>query len=569
MKTVSVSVSACLLKPVVLAALLSARYAHAEGPGLPVTVPDAGAFLQQIHPSLPPAAPAGAPAIHLEAPANTSAPASTPLRVDHLRVEGNTAIDTPTLHALVADREGRALTLAELDDAAQRITEYYHAHGYPLARAIIPAQTIADGTVRIQVIEGRYDRIRLRNRSKVTDALLEATVAPLRGGDLIVGPALDRALLLLADVPGVAVSATLKPGGTVGTSDIDIDADVNPTTLATLVADNYGNRYVGRARVSGGIDVVNPLRHGDVLSLNVVSTGDRMDYGRLSYDTLLNGMGTRLGGAYSVLYYKLGDTARALDAHGTAHVVSAWIKQPLVRRTQFNVYAQLEYDEKWLDDHIDASAIKTDRHLGNGVFSVNGDARDGVGAGGISLWSLAWTFGRARFDDDAAQAADTATARTGGAFSKFNVNVSRLQGVAARDAVYVNLASQWSDANLDSAEKLTVGGPYSVRAYDIGAISGDAGYTGTVEWRHDLGSRFGGQWQALAFYDAAYVRINRFRWTGGDNRALLSGAGIGVNWTGPHLWRAGVSLAARVGRPSAAVGDPASMRGWVSVGKGF
>jgi len=38
---------------------------------------------------------------------------------------------------------------------AARITDFYHSHGYPLARAMIAAQAIRAGVVEIEIIEAR------------------------------------------------------------------------------------------------------------------------------------------------------------------------------------------------------------------------------------------------------------------------------------------------------------------------------------------------------------------------------------------------------------------------------
>ncbi|MGC5209566.1 hypothetical protein, partial [Escherichia coli] len=76
-----------------------------------------------------------------------------------------------------------------------------------------------------------------------------------------------------------------------------------------------------------------------------------------------------------------------------------------MRSRQANVYAQVQVDGKRLRDHVDASALCTDRHLLNWVMSINGDIRDSLLAGGISIWSLGWTSGRLFFDDTAAAAA--------------------------------------------------------------------------------------------------------------------------------------------------------------------
>ncbi len=554
-----------LLHPIAAALVLAglAPLASAQTP------PDAGTILQQLQPALPAPPATSAPSLKLEPRAESALPQSAPFEVKRLQITGNTVFATESLHELVAGEEGKSLTLAQVNTLAERITRYYHQQGYPLARAIIPAQTIRDGVVVIQVVEARYGQVRLNNQSVVRDSLLQATLDGLQSGAVIEDDALNRSLLLLSDVPGVAVAATLQPGASVGSSDVTVNTTTNPTTLGTVALDNYGNRYIDRVRVSGNLNVVNPLRHGDLLSATVLSTGSGMNYGRLSYDILVNGQGTHVGTAYSYLRYKLGSELSALGANGTASVVSLWGRHPLLRSREANVYAQLQLDGKRLHDHVDASALRTDRHLLNWVMSLNGDIRDNLLAGGISIWSLGWTSGRVFFDDAAAASADAAAGQTRGGFAKWNANFSRLQGISPRDAVYLNLAAQWSDSNLDSAEKMTAGGPYTVRAYDIGAMSGDIGYVGTIEWRHELGNAWSGQWQAIAFLDSAYVKVNQRQWTSGENSGSLSGAGVGMNWSGPDQWRASVSVATRVGaRPSIVASQP-SVRGWVTLSKAF
>lgn len=555
-----------LMKPLYAALLLVPLDAYAADPQ---ATPNAGSILQQLQPTLPAAAKPNAPTIEVKPKSDAGLPPSQPIQVKALRISGNTAFSTPTLHALLADQEGKSLTLSQLDELAGRITAYYQSRGFPMSRAIIPVQSITDGVILIQVVEAHYGKVRLNNRSEVGDALLQASLLPLSGGQLIADADLDRALLLLSDVPGVGVNAVLKPGSAVGTADMDVEARYVSAPLANISLDNYGSRYIGRTRLSGNFNIVNPFHHGDILSANLVSTGEGMNYGRLGYDTLLNGQGARIGGAYSALHYKLGSTARALDANGTAKVASLWAKQPLIRSKQFNMYAQLQYDAKNLLDHIDVGSLRTDRHLNNWIASVNGDLRDNLLGGGMSIASLGWTSGRVGFDNVPAAAADAASARTGGGFSKWNANIARLQGLTPRDSLYLNFSGQWADGNLDSAEKMTAGGPYTVRAYDIGALSGDTGYLGTVEVRHDLTGMAFGKWQVLAFMDSAYVKLNRHPWTRAENSATLSGAGVGLNWAGPDQWRASVSVATRLGAAPSMLARPSSVRAWLVAGKAF
>lgn len=555
-----------MLKPLVAALALASLQAQAQ---VQQGVPNSGTILQQVQPALPPAPPSKAPTLQVAPQAQGGLPASAPFQVDAIRIVGNTAFSTETLHALIAEAEGKSVTLPQLEALAARITAHYQRNGFPLSRAVIPAQTIAGASVTIQVLEARYGAVRVNNSSQVGNPLLDATAAGLQGGQGIGERGLDRTLLLLSDIPGVGVNAILKPGTDVGTSDLDIVTSHNPAAFANLALDNAGNRYIGRARLSGSVNLFNPLHRGDILNATVVSTGERMNYGRLSYDTLINGAGTRAGAAYSAVRYKLGDQVRALDANGTADVASAWVKHPLIRARQANLYVQLQYDDKQLRDRVDLTGVRTDRDLANWVLSLNGDMRDGLLGGGVSSWSLSWTAGDVDFEDAAARAADARSARTEGSYAKWNANFSRIQALGQRNVLSLNLAGQWSDGNLDSAEKLSIGGPYMVRAYDVGALSGDTGYFASIELRHDLGLFAAGRWQATAFVESARTRINRDAWIRGENRATLSGAGGGLAWDGPDQWRASLSLATPIGGESPLVASQASARAWLVANKAF
>ena len=534
----------------------------------PVTL-DAGSILQQVQPLTAPRPSSGETGLTIEQADGSKLPPSAPFLVQRIQITNNTLFDTPTLLALVADAQGKTLTLTQLGQLASRISNFYQSQGYPLARAIIPTQTIAAGVVRIEVIEARYGQISLDNSSRVNDGLLQATLATLQSGQAIGQTELDHALLLLSDIAGLEVSASLKPGEAVGTSDLLVNTTPGPTISGNGVLDSYGNSYTGRARIGGTVNINNPLHHGDVLSVSVLSAGKGLNYGQLAYEALLNGQGTRLGGAYSTLYYTLGEPVAALNAHGSAQSSSLWAKHPLLRSRDVNLYGKIQYDGLQLRDHIDASSIQTDRRLKNWTLSLSGDVRDTWLAGGINTWSLGWTAGRVGFDGAAAALADAATAKTQGSFSKWNANFARLQGLSSVDTLYLLFSGQRASTNLDSSQKMIVGGPYTVRAYDTGAVSGDSGYFVSAEYRRALGQAWAGQWTAVAFIDSARVTVNQNTWAGGENSATLSGAGVGLSWSGPDQWSAKTYIATPLGVTPALVRRTNSTRGGVEISRRF
>jgi hemolysin activation/secretion protein len=428
---------------------------------------------------------------------------------------------------------------------------------------------IQSGIVRLLVIEARYGKVGIDNQTRVNDLLLQATAAPLKGGQPVEQALLDRSLLLMSDIPGVVVQATLRPGDGIGSSDLSIQVAPGQAVSGSLVLDDYGNSYTGRGRLGGTVYFNNPLRRGDVLGVGGLSSGSGVNYGRVSYESLLNGQGTRGGAAYSMLNYKIGGSLQELGAHGSAETESIWGRHPLLRSQAANVYGQVQYDNLQLRERIDMAGIKTDRHLGSWVSSLSGDWRDTLMSGGINTWSLAWTRGRVGFDAAEAQLADAAGARTEGWFSKANLNVTRLQRWGEKGTLQLSWAGQWAGSNLDSSQKMSVGGPYSVRAYDVSALSGDAGYRASVELRYDLGQAGGGKLQALAFWDGAYLKVNQRPWTPGANSATFSGAGVGLDWTGFNQWRARAYLASPLGPAPELVRATDSTRMWTEVAYRF
>ncbi len=524
-----------------------------------------GQILRQIEPRQAPAPSGNKTGLIMPKKKHRPVPEGVSFKVNRIRITGNTLFRTATLHALVAGSEHRSLNLKQLNALAGRITDYYHRHGYSLTRAVIPAQEIENGVVEIRVLEARYGKVNLNDYSRVRKGLLESTLSPLQSGRRIRDRSLNRSMLLLSDIPGIAVNATLKAGKTVGTSNIDVNVHNLPMLTGQLSTNNFGNKYTGRVRGGLALQLNNPLHLGDQLSFNGITTGRGVNFGQLGYQTVLNGYGTRMGAGYAVLDYILGGALGNLGGHGTARVGRSWLSQSLYRSRGLNVYTRLQYNNKRLRDHIDVSQIRTDRHLQDGAISLSGNMRDSFISGAVSAWNVRWTSGRVKFDNFTAGLVDAVTARTAGNFTKWNGRFSRLQGLGRRNSLLLAVSGQWSTHNLDSVEKLVVGGPRGVRAYDIGILSADSGYLARVELRH----QFTPNWQVFALFDNQRVRINNRPWYAGVNEATLSGAGGGIRFNAASRWHAEVAVARSVGPRSVLITDSPKPRVWVQFSKGF
>ena len=180
----------------------------------------AGGQFQQIPPA--PSQPRSLPDIRIERgqPPPSPGPEGVRIVVMSLHVTGESRFTEAELIAAAGFRPGVELDLAGLRILAARIADFYNRHGYFVAQAYLPAQDILNGSVTIAVVEGRYGKVSLHNRTNVSDALARSVLAGLDPGDVVAARPLERRLLLLSDLPGVGVNATLSPGQAVGTSDL-------------------------------------------------------------------------------------------------------------------------------------------------------------------------------------------------------------------------------------------------------------------------------------------------------------------------------------------------------------
>lgn len=549
----------CVLATVVALATASPAF------GQP-SAPDAGNLLQQLPPTVPSAPPAPEPGVVLpeEEPAQGD---SRPFPVSRIDIVGNTLVDTATLHALIRDGEGAPLTLAQLRTLAARITRYYRDHGYLLSRAIIPAQEIQDGVVRLQVIEAQYGAVSFDNRSRVRDGLVRDTLAALATGDAVEQTTLDRQLLLLSDLPATAAQARLSPGADTGQADLHVELESLSRLAGWVSMDGSGSRFTGRTQLGGGLSWSEPLRSGDRLDVQWLTSGKGVQYWKLAYLARLGGGGLVLGMSGNRLEYELVGEAARLGARGISDGGALWLSRPLLRSRLRNLSAEARYERQNLDDRVDVIGLRNQRHLDNLILSLRGDRR---GPADFSSLNLQVTRGALGFDDANAEATDRLTRETRGSFAMLALDTSHLHQFGSGSALSFSLRAQRGNSNLDSSQKMSLGGPHSVRAYDVGSVSGDDAVLGTLELRQVL-SRSLGLLEVKAFVDAARVRVNHSRWPGltGDQIGTLGGAGLGVAWSGTSVWSLDASIAIPIGPIPDITEASREVRPWVTLNMVF
>ncbi len=514
------------------ALLLAAQAIQAQ------TLPNIGDALRQ---SQPPAVPARTEAIlpQISGPHGTIEPPLTALpggpsvTLQAIEILGNRVIDKATLAALVADGVGKSLQLGELEALAQRITKYYRAEGYFVARAYIPQQDITAGTLKIRVVEGNYGRFLLKNPSLVRDDIVQGMLDDVKKYDIVSLDTLERAMLIINDTPGVQVTrADVMPGDKVGTSDFAVDTIATPRYEGFVMLDNYGSVYTGANRLSFSLDANSPTGSGDRLALSGLGTpGQGLDTGHISYALPLTASGVRGELAANSTRYQLGNAYAALDALGTALGVDASLSYPIRRIRVQTVELSVTMGHRDLVDEVRASAVRTAKVANTATLGVSlRDEHSLFGYDGLTQGGAYITLGRLDFQDSTAQAIDAAGANTQGSYGKFSANLSRVSLLPAQYSLSTSLKLQQAlnGKNLDGSERMGVTGSSAVSAYPSGELIGDDALLGRLELSHPLPALDALTSSWLAFTDYGQARAERAFTPAGAMR-VVSDLGVGVS----------------------------------------
>ncbi|SCX73482.1 ShlB/FhaC/HecB family hemolysin secretion/activation protein [Variovorax sp. EL159] len=489
----------------------------------------------------------------LPAPPQPAAAAAGSFKLNDLRLNGVKALSNEELQAITTPYIGRNVTLGDLEELAKAITARYKERGYFLAQAVVPVQTVRDGIVEISVIEGRLGKVDVvvAPDAPISEARVRGFLAPLQPGEAVSAPDYERAMLLLSDQPGVKVSSGLQEGTQAGTTDLSVEVAAAPRWAFTAEADNHGTKESGRYRAGGTARWLSPFGIGDNLDMRLmVSNGNALQFGRVSYEAPIGTSGLRAGIGLSRVSYELGGQFSELDARGRANVLDFSLNYPLIRQRQQNLFLRLGIDVKDLTDELRAVDFTSKKRVNGLSLGWTWERRDELLGGGYWASSGTLYHGNLSIKDGESREFDQSITghHTAGGFTKLSFQLSRLQAIVPRHSLYLSLGGQWASKNLDASEKLALGGARAVRAYPSGELLVDQGLIGTVEWRWSVNDEL----TPFLFYDAARGKIVRNPTPfDGVNSHSLRGYGIGLSWSRPGNFSINATLAWRAGTPAA------------------
>ena len=442
-------------------------------------------------------------------------------------ISGNTLIDSNDIQNILKPFLNKKLTFNEIQNATREIAELYKDRGFS-ARAFLPPQEVENGIIQIIILEGtlsaiEIDALDVKRLNKDYAKKVIENAHPI--GEKLQTSKLEKGLLILSDTPGVTSKSTLVSGEKAGESKVKVKLEDSNLVNGSVSYSNTGSKSTGSHQVALSGFINSPFGLGDQITSQFMKTKG-IDYGKISYTFPLGFSGFRTGFNISKMKY---DVIDGTDSDGTSSSIGITTSYPIIRARDKNINLNLNFDSKSYRNNTDGLVVsdKTNRVLSSAVSASFFDNY------GVSQFDTTLSLGKINLSKVASDlSTDQSSANTQGSYKKLVITASRYQSLTDSLLLNLNGTMQFANKNLDSSEKLSLGGAYGVRAYPSNEASGDEGWLINAEITKTLPNNF----STSIFYDIGKIKQHHktyTNWQGSstaDNSYLLKGIGTSVSY---------------------------------------
>jgi len=476
------------------------------------------------------AAPIGVPAQTGAAPVPAAEPPPLRFTVRAFRVTGENPLDAARTEAVLAPFRGEYSGVEGLFEAASTLEKALADAGHSFRRVVLPAQTLEEGTVTLEVVAFKLGRVVVEGNQHFSRDNVLRSLPGLVSGETPRPRRLAQQRWIANLHPSKQVELRLKESDTALAIDAHVAVQDSAPENLFLGINNTGNNATGDFRIVGGFQHSNLSGRDDQITVSTTVSPtkiDRVEQIGASYALPLYALGGRIDAFYATSDVDSGTVQGVFDVAGAGDFLGVSYTHYLPRMGGYTHSVRAGIDDKRFDNTVNFLGLPLGVDVRSRPIAIGYDASYEHARGASSL-HLTYVRNIPR----------------GKRNSSFNYNASRLGADPVWDAVRFGAAAdvalprgwllrlrgdgQLTDEPLISGEQFGVGVARSVRGYEERELSGDAGlfasaeaWTPPLEVLHDA--------RLLLFLDAGQRRSKSVQ--PGETKAdNLVGAGVGVRW---------------------------------------
>ncbi|RMT85511.1 hypothetical protein ALP39_02091 [Pseudomonas marginalis pv. marginalis] len=442
--------------------------------------------------------------------------------IQDIELKGADSLSAADRTRLLKPYIGQCLGVTQLNELLKVITDHYIAKGRVTSRAYLPQQDLSSGHLQVLVVEGKLEGIKGAQGSTVTDREL-AMAFPGKVGAALNLREVEQLVDQLSRLPSKQAQMELTPGSQIGGSEVLVKNQPQKPWRASLSRNNDGQKSTGEQQWGAGLEWDSPLGLADQLILrgghDAISDHQKTSKNSMLYYNVPWGW-WNFSYTYSESEYRAPGDLDGYKYKQTGdsqnHQVRAErvVHRDDVSKTSVNVgLTHLRTNNYFNDERLDVSSnrlsefqvgINHGRRIGSAFVNLDVGMQNGTGA-----------FDAQKDDQERIRGNLTPTPR----YRKYTATMSYLQPFMlwGESLSFSSLATgQRSEDVLYPAQRMSLGGSYSVRGFKDQQLTGDSGgyWRNEVRWARPVTL----DWMRPAFaeygasvgYDQGVIRNDRY-----------------------------------------------------------
>ncbi len=448
---------------------------------------------------------------------------------------GNSVFSSEELQALTTEFLNRPIRASDIETIRRKVSQYYIDHGYINSGAVLESQSLADGLLKLTIIEGKLTQVRQTGRERLREGYIRDRLIAGSGEPLNIQTLQESYRLLLGDPLIKQLNGQLLPGARLGEAILDVNVTRARPYQLYFGADDYQTPSVGgyTGRVGGWVD-------------NLLTLGERIDAqfianeGALGYNTSINIPLNAAGSRFSFLFSDTNSriVEQPVDVlniknhiigydGGLSHPVYRTFADELTLGVNFVVRQNRTLFSNECIPGIDGAGIESCDTQAT-VLRMSQRATHKGESNSLVFWS---TF---NLGLDALGATRNQPGLQSGRFFSWLGQSMFSQQIWDTGALFIVKANvQLADKPLLNLERYSVGGVYTVRGYRENTYVRDNGFNANVELHYPLLASYmneNSHLYLIPFLDYGGAWNNTTALINDQKTDYLYSAGIGFNW---------------------------------------
>lgn len=381
---------------------------------------------------------------------------------------------------------GKDQSISNIHDVANKLTNEFNEKGFPLVRVIVPSQEldIVNATIFFKVIDGKIEKLDLRNVPANQAARIYSYLKPLINKDALTLKEINRRLILAGSITGISLNSGFLPGETSGGTKLVVEA-THKYISGNVEFNNFQSKSLGRQQGQMSLLINSPFGFGEKISLfglarptekGVKGSGSDVPVrgGGISITAPIDSNGTFAGISYIESMTRPGGDLQSLSLEANMKSGSVTLSHPLVYQPNKTWF--LRGTINWTDEIQSTSLTgKTEKISHDRLTNLRIGTSITNCIEGCLSFDAEISRGLELFSRSASEATSIPLSRTSATstYTHLNANVSYSRVFKEDYVVNFNSGGQYTDDSLLNSEQSSIIGEKKISSLTSGSITGD------------------------------------------------------------------------------------------------